>query len=91
MVSDRQGKGRRDALYESCVFLLLPIEKVLQVVHKRGLVQNALLCQGMQIVRVCKSLDKLQLKLEANTIRCLGLVNGGLRHFTWTCEVSVDT
>lgn len=82
MDSDRPGKDRGDALYESCVFLLLPVEEVLQIVHKCRLVQNALLCQGMQIVWVRKSLDKFQLKLEANTIRCLWFVNGNLRHFT---------
>lgn len=80
-----------DVLYKSCVFLLLPIEKVLQIVHKRRLVQNALLRQGMQIVWVRKSLNEFQLKLEANAVRRLGLVNGNLRHFTRIYEVGVGT
>ena len=74
------GSVRGDALYESRVFLLLPVEEVVQVIHERGLVQNALLCQGMQIVRVGESLDEFQLELEADAVRCLGLVNRHLRH-----------
>lgn len=37
------GSGQRDSLYKSGVFLLLPVKEVLQIVHKRRLVQNALL------------------------------------------------
>ena len=47
----------------------------MQVIHERGLVQNALLRQGMQIIWVRKSLDEFQLELEADAIRRLGLVN----------------
>ena len=83
--------SRGDALYESCVFLLLPVEKVFEIVQKRRLVQNPLLCQGMQVVRVREGLDEFQLKLEANAIRCLGLVDGRLRHSTWVLEISVGT
>ena len=72
---------RGHALYESCVFLLLPVEKIVQIIHERGLVQNALLRQGVQIVWVCESLDELQLKLKSDAIRSLGLVDGYLRHF----------
>lgn len=76
----RRALSREDALYESCVVLLFPVEKVLEVVQKSWLIQNSLLCQGMQVVRVRESLDEFQLKLEANAIRCLGLVDGRLRH-----------
>jgi len=83
---------RGDALYKSCVFLLLPIEEVVQVIHECGLVQNTLLCKRMQIIRVCESLDELELELEADPIRCLGLINRRLRHLDLDiCEVSVGT
>jgi len=63
-----------------------------EVIHERGLVQNTLLCKGMQIIRVRESLDEFQLELEADAIRCLGLVNGRLRHFYLDiCEVSVGS
>jgi len=79
-INHELGSARGDALYESRVFLLLPVEEVVQVIHERGLVQNALLCQGMQIIWVCEGLDEFQLELEADAVRRLGLVNGYLRH-----------
>lgn len=55
---------------KSSVVLFLPVEKIFQEVHEGWLSENALLRERMQIVWVCKALNKFKLKLKSCSVCC---------------------
>lgn len=58
---------------EPCVFLLSPVEKVLQIVDESGLIQNILLSERCQIIGIRQCLDELEFYLKSGAVDGLGV------------------
>ena len=72
---------------ESSVVFLLPIKQIFQIVDEGGLVEDALLGQGVEIERVRQSLHKLEFELETLAIFDFFLIRTVLHRIGHDCRL----